>query len=610
MAVTRLVVGHALHIEERTIHSSGPVTPAGPAAEPEPAPVARSRWNVVVFSAVLVVFAVLVWRRRWMSDDGLIVLRTVRQLVAGDGPVFNVGERVEANTSTLWTAVLAVPGLLPGVSLNWSAVLLGLALSVAGVGFGLDAARRLFRGHRRMLPFGALVVVALPPFWDFGTSGLETGLIIGWLGVTWWVLVRRVEAARSGEPGRAWPAAFVLGLAPLVRPDLALFGLLVAVALVLLEVHGGWRRLVGLGAVAAAVPLAYEVFRAGYYGLLVPSTALAKEAGSARWEQGRHYLHDLVDPYLLWIPLLAAAAGGAAALAAMTGTARGRGGGRTPRLATAVVVAVPPAAAVLLAVYVTRVGGDFMHGRMLLPALFCLVLPLMAVPLTRWTALPALVMAGWAATSILTLRPAYDMLGPHLIANERLYYVLIVGHPYPVTAEDFVGHPIVPEGVAALRAEAAPSLAVPGPGPDRLRWWLFPKPAGQTGDTSVWLNLGVNGELSPLDTTVLDGVGLTNPLAAHATGVPDGRIGHDKDLPLEWFMADAGISGDTGFVDPAAVEAARQALDCPRTRELLDSVRAPLTAERFWSNLTGAWDRTAYRYPRDAREASECHPQG
>jgi arabinofuranosyltransferase len=27
-----------------------------------------------------------------------------------------------------------------------------------------------------------LVVLALPPFWEFATSGLETGLTIGWIG--------------------------------------------------------------------------------------------------------------------------------------------------------------------------------------------------------------------------------------------------------------------------------------------------------------------------------------------------------------------------------------------------------------------------------------------
>jgi arabinofuranosyltransferase len=175
-----------------------------------------------------------------------------------------------------------------------------------------------------------------------------------------------------------------------------------------------------------------------------------------------------------------------------------------------------------------------------------------------------------------------------------------------VTSEDFLGHPVAPEGVAALRDASAPSLGVPGPDQDGLRWWLFPKPADQARDTIVWLNLGVTGELAPLSTTVLDGVGLTNPIAAHATGLPDGRIGHDKDLPPEWFLADSGISGDTGFVDPGGVAAARAALACPRTQELLDSVRAPLTAQRFWDNLSGAWERTSYRYSRDPRAAAEC----
>ena len=46
------------------------------------------------------------WERRWIADDGLIVLRTVRNMLAGNGPVFNAGERVEANTSTLWTFLI------------------------------------------------------------------------------------------------------------------------------------------------------------------------------------------------------------------------------------------------------------------------------------------------------------------------------------------------------------------------------------------------------------------------------------------------------------------------------------------------------------------------
>ena len=60
-----------------------------------------SLWVGVLVAAGL--FGWGAWQRRWIADDGLIVLRTVRNLMAGNGPVFNAGERVEANTSTVWT---------------------------------------------------------------------------------------------------------------------------------------------------------------------------------------------------------------------------------------------------------------------------------------------------------------------------------------------------------------------------------------------------------------------------------------------------------------------------------------------------------------------------
>jgi arabinofuranosyltransferase len=562
------------------------------------APLFGSRWNQVVFGGTALVFATLVWHRRWISDDGLIVLRTVRQLVGGDGPVFDAGERVEAATSTLWTALLAVPGMVPGLSLNGVAVVAGLLLSVAGLVLGLDAARRLSGGTTRMVPFGALLVVALPPFWDFGTSGLETGLVVGWLGLTWWLVVRRLEARRTGAAGAAWPVAFVLGLAPLVRPDLALFGLAMAAVAVLLEIRLGWRRLLGLGAAAVAVPLAYEVFRAGYYGLLVPSAALAKEAGVPRWEQGGFYLDDLVGTYQLWVPL-AVLAVGALTLAVVP---RVPTPGRVVRAATAAVAAAPVVAGLVLGLYVTRVGGDFMHARMLLPALFCLALPVMAVPRNRAFVGVALVMAVWAAVCLVGLRPGYEEeLGPHFLANERMYYVAITGVAHPISTDDFLGHPVAPGGAATVAAAPPGTLVLRGAAED---WWLYREAPG-TPSTIVWLNLGVTGELAPLDVRVHDSIGLTNPIAAHATTIPDGRIGHDKDLPVAWDVADAGVTDAPGL-DPAEVDAARAALACPRTREMLDSVRAPLTAARFWANLTGAWERTSYRYPYVPALAADC----
>ncbi len=515
-----------------------------------------------VFVVTLVVFGVLAWNRRWMADDGLIVLRTVRQILAGHGPVYNIGERVEVNTSPLWTAVLTVLALvLPVVSLEWLAVVTGLACALGGLAFGLDAARRLYGGP--VVPAGALVMCALTPFLDFATSGLETGLILLWLGGTWWLLVR----------GSTWPLAVVAGLGPLVRPDLAVVSVVIFVALLVLR-RPGWRRGLGLTAVAAALPLAYQVFRMGYYGLLTPNPALVKEASDANWARGFAYLGNLLGPQLLWLPLVVL--GVVYALV------------RTSRLEW-----VPVIAAVPLAGYVIRVGGDFMHGRMLLPALFCLLLPVFAVPVSRRVLAGVLVVAVWAVGAGGWLRPPFS--SPRGVTDERAYWVAVTGHEHPVAAADFAGYDLVPGALAALARTTAPTtLAFDR---DRREWLAHG--TDQSYTTVSVGTLGAVGLLADLDVRVVDSYGLASPTGSHVLPDPGGRTGHQKWLSPVWQIADSG--GDV-----RSWPAVREALDCPALREVSDAARAPLTAGRFFANLTGAFTRQGVRFARDPEVARTC----
>ena len=171
-----------------------------------------SLWVGVVVVAVL--FGWGAWERRWIADDGLIVLRTVRNLLAGNGPVFNTGERVEANTSTIWTYLVYLGGWIGGpVRLEYVALVLALVLSVAGVGMAMLGAGRLYapsmRGRRALLlPAGALVYIAVPPARDFATSGLENGLVLAYLGLLWWMMVSLVAGvARLSRPAAPADAA-------------------------------------------------------------------------------------------------------------------------------------------------------------------------------------------------------------------------------------------------------------------------------------------------------------------------------------------------------------------------------------------------------------------
>ncbi len=552
-----------------------------------------STWTWFGFGLVLVVYADLAWRRRWMSDDGLIVLRTVRQILAGNGPVFNIGERVETNTSPLWTGVLSVFGLVPGVPLEWISVLAGLVCAVAGLFFGLDGARRLYQplAFHGLAPAGALVVCALPPFRDFATSGLETGLITLWLGGTWWLLVRR---ASTMDELRTWPVAVVAGLGPLVRPDLALFSGVALVALLLL-LRPGRRCALGLLAVAAVLPLAYQVFRMGYYGLLTPNTALVKEAGEAEWVRGWGYLVDLVQPYWLWLPLLILAA----AVFAVTQSS-------TVDKTFVVLSVVPLAGALLLALYVVRVGGDFMHGRMLLPALFCALLPVLALPVTRVTTALLILVGIWAFVAVGSLRPPYSAEPRAVgITDERSFWSRSTGHEHPILAEDYADSPAMPAALEAIRGAVGPAVLVQDYA--TRRWYAYP--TGKPYLTVAADSMGALGLMVPLDVRLHDGYGLANPFAAHSTSLSDGRTGHRKWLPAVWELADsAKLPISTGGpAEPEFVTTARMVLDCPEIVEIASSVRDPLTAGRFADNLVGSFGRGSVRFPRVTSVPVGCH---
>jgi len=226
-------------------------------------------------AATILVFTALAWHRRWISDDGLIFVRVARNILDGNGPVFNAYERTEANTSALWPWLLALVGGVTRANLSHVAVGTGLACSIAGLVLAMRGARR-WSSAPLLVPAGALVVLGAFPFWDYATSGLETGLTMLWLGAIWWLVVQLTpETSRRRQ---LW-SAVVFGLGPLVRPDLAVASGTFVVAQCVL-VAANRRRAAAIVAAAVALPAAFEVFRAGYYGVLVPLPATLSTYGA------------------------------------------------------------------------------------------------------------------------------------------------------------------------------------------------------------------------------------------------------------------------------------------------------------------------------------------
>lgn len=544
------------------------------------------RWMILALPVV--VLLVGCWHRHALFDDAFINLRVVQQIEHGNGPVFNAGQRVEAITSPLWLWILVVLDLLLPLRSEWVALLGGIAFGALGLVAVMAGSSKLTGAddRRRLpLPVGALALVAITPMWSYTASGLENGLSLAWIGGSLWVLGRWATDRRRLSLG----AAVLIGLGTTVRPELVLISLAALAVVVALDGSSAWRR-VALVASAAAVPAAYQVFRMGYYGMLIANSAIAKSAGRSRWDEGWSYLGRAVWPYRLWFPLGVLLLGAGLPLVR---AARERGWRRDRRLWVAVAFVVGGLAVLL---FVVRVGGDYMHARLLLPGLIALFAPFAVVPITRRWAWAGLVLP-WAVVCTLLWRAPGD------------HYSFFTPGRHPVTIDDFRwGH-----GGFFGRAFTRPGVYYGAT-------WLGPSAPGQPERVVALYGVGVSGYALGPDVTVVDLLGLGDTFTAHLKLEHRGLNSHERPLPAPWIVArllPPGVAYDKSILvqgsdqvefhvtlgaaqigDPRQpferrVADARAALGCPRIEALFATTQAPLTPRRFLSNLTHSPERTA-----------------
>ena len=365
----------------------------------------------------------------------------------------------------------------------------------------------------------------------------------------------------------------------------------------------------------------------------MPGTALAKDAAGDKWSQGMTYLSNFNAPYALWAPVVLLVP-----LGLLLMTSRRRPSFLRPaeapnygRLARA--VQSPPAAVAFVVVsgliqglYWIRQGGDFMHARVLLAPLFCLLAPVAVIPVVLpdgkdysretglWLAGAASVLwlgiAGWSLWAANS--PGMGDDATHVtysgIVDERRFYAQATGHAHPLTAADYLDYPRMAAVLTAI--SNTPDGALLLPSGNYTQWDLVPMAQPSPGSKTpqkpqhavFFTNLGMLGMNVGLDVRVVDQIGLTNPIAQHTQRLKHGRIGHDKNLFPDWVVADGPwvkvSPGIPGYLDANWVAQAVAALQCPETQAVLSSVRAPMGLHRFVSNFLHSFEFTQYRIDR------------
>lgn len=550
----------------------------------------------------VVLLAILAWTHRNLFADGYIYLHVVQNILAGHGPVFNVGQRVEVVTSPTWTWILAFAGLVTPFPLTWIAVVLGIAFTVSGITLALVASGRLVRRpapRAFLLPLGALLFIALPPVWSLASTGMETGLTFFWIASCLAIMVKWSRTATAVLPRTS---LVILGMGYQIRPELMIESI-VLIAAVMLANPGqtSWRDRWRVIRWAVAIPLAYQIFRMGYYGLLFTNTGVTKEATMLSPGRGVHYFSDFVAPYWLFIPV------GALLVGAYYPIAAAFHHDREQRRSLFALLALPSAGA-LNAIYIIIIGGDYIHARLFMAPLFAFCAPVAAVPMVRRNVL-ALIIIPWAMVCSLTFRTNDDSpwASPSIVS--------INGH----------GSFASPTALSAIGARdeilrSRSGVYVQLAGPDSLQRL---RGASAHASSPVIATSWIGPEPYELGShvQVVDLLGLADPLAAHLQLTRRGEVaGHEKPLPTPWIAAVLTRSGSSikqldslqyqrpQYFTPLLSAArgrkltietawARAALQCTAIKDLRGAPNAPLTAGTFLSNIYHSVSRTTLRIP-------------
>ena len=302
------------------------------------------RWvGPVALAGALVLGVAWGWKLAWLGDDAYISFRYADNLVRGNGLVFNPGERVEGYTNFLFTLLLAGAirgGLDPGqVSIVWGlACFAGLIALLPRILHALRPAAGV-----PLLPLAALLSAGQYTLASFATSGLETMFAAT-------LVALALERALSGAPLAAGAAGIA---ATLAHPDHGI--LYAALGLALFLEPGRRRELLRYSLPFVGVYIPYFLWRWHWYGDFFPNTYYAKSAHLSYFEQGWVYIASFAIGSGFWLgtPLVA------------FGVWRAR---RTI-LGRTLLIGVP-----LFVLYVAKIGGDFMYGRLLVPLLAPLLL--------------------------------------------------------------------------------------------------------------------------------------------------------------------------------------------------------------------------------------------
>ena len=196
-------------------------------------------------------------------DDAYITLRYSKNLLLGNGPVFNIGERVEGYSNFSWMVLLAAFG--------WIGVPMEMAMKVLSFVSGLGVLALVWKFSANN--FKSVLAVTTPIILLATSSFFAVWSVDGLETMFYTMLLTSLVYLLTAERNNPLLIGLVAGLVALTRPEGMMFSL---IAVMCLTYKNGF--IPGFKALAPVAIAAggYELFRIDYFGEFVSNTAIAK----------------------------------------------------------------------------------------------------------------------------------------------------------------------------------------------------------------------------------------------------------------------------------------------------------------------------------------------
>lgn len=288
----------------------------------------------------LIIFIGVVTLLAWQSDDSYHAYAMAKNLVDGNGFVYNVGERASASSCPLFTLVIAF-----GYFFIRHMFLVSLLICIIFSGIAYSVVVHYFCKDKVQIFAVFFTLVSSQSFMSYTTSGLENSMLFFLAAL---FLKRYFENDKYNAKNLLYMAVLI-SLIAMTRMDAVLMFIPMILYVFLIKRDDvKFSKAVLIGILGLMPFILWELFSVFYYGFFVPNTAFAKLGTDIPKTEyivrGMQYVFNtlICDPVVLFIPLVASL------IFIMSK--------KYKYLYIAVGV-------ILYGMYLIYIGGDFMMGR-------------------------------------------------------------------------------------------------------------------------------------------------------------------------------------------------------------------------------------------------------